>query len=618
MSTQNFVKTYTAGSGNFAYINSDNNQFIEPEGTSGSPIEWGVDNDVNDTRHACILFTGVTVPNNGTAGVTINSVTFRGFSVSTARDQTTGDFHFEDVDNADMPTTYNELNDLVGNSDNYTTALTTLSPGWAGVELSPEDVNVGGAAIEIFDRGGWTSGNDMLLLIREGSMGTPEAPANEVSSMRIASEAPATGLFQLTVDWDEPLVTSSINNNMPLYISGENASGTIPLYAKSPTPDSGTIPLYTKSPIPDSGTAPLFIPSPVAHMPLFTPDPVDLENENADLYVYGVNNGDSDVNSTTLNISGGQFLTAPTYISGPDFETSVESPNLYISGSTTPFFTEETLYISGGPPTSQNPLSDTNVAPLFIRNEEIASNNIPLHIENSINFGKTTELYTVASIGNGSGLTASNDFFLRGAYLANNNISTFMAGHPSNDMPLFIGKDPIADNVGINLYVNGWPGGGQPDFQGYSPLFIGGILNNGQAYNDNSSLFLEGPLVQNSLQVATLNIEGFVFSDNQEIVIYTEGSNPTSENPYSYNDGTSLFIRNEEITTENITLHVGTDFNFGSNTSLYVNSSIGSGNIPLYLSGVYSITDSINLTIPRPIDNSTIGTATLHHRGFLE
>jgi len=174
--------------------------------------------------------------------------------------------------------------------------------------------------------------------------------------------------------------------------------------------------------------------------------------------------------------------------------------------------------------------------------------------------------------------------------------------------------------VGVNLYVNGSiPGaGGAPDYQGFAPLVTFGILNDGQADNTNTTLFLEGPQVLDLINVAPLNIEGFRFSDNQEITTYILGDDPSSQNPYSYNDNTSLFIRNEEIGSGNITLHVGTDFNFGSNTTLYVNSTITSGNIPLYMSGVYSDTGNISLTIPRPIDPSTIGTATLFNRGYLE
>jgi hypothetical protein len=222
----------------------------------------------------------------------------------------------------------------------------------------------------------------------------------------------------------------------------------------------------------------------------------------------------------------------------------------------------------------------------------------------------------------------TTQFFIRGApdgaeaaslyigpqYQQDLSATLFMAAPPGETMSLIIGQDTFASGA-LTLYSSGFEGGGGTDFQSQTTLRVAGIANNGTPDVVDVPLFINGPDSVAFNDSADLNIQGEPpLLASGSLTLFTSGGGPTTTNPVLDTVATSLYIGNFAEYNTNTTLHMETDFNYGTTSSLFVKSSFSSGVIPISVEGAEVEADSIPLYIKVPVSSGV----PLFNRGFLE
>lgn len=224
--------------------------------------------------------------------------------------------------------------------------------------------------------------------------------------------------------------------------------------------------------------------------------------------------------------------------------------------------------------------------------------------------------------------TKTFQFFIRGApdvsesaslYIGPQNELTspatlFMAAPPGEAMPLVIGQNTFASGA-LTLYSSGFEGGGGTDIESQTTLRIAGISNNGVSDVADVPLFINGPASVAFNDSADLHIQGELpLPASGSLALFTSGDSPTTTNPVLEAFATSLYIGHFEEFNTNTTLHMETDFNYGTTSPLFVKSSFSSGVIPINVEGAEIEADSIPLHIKVPVSSGV----PLFNRGFLE
>jgi hypothetical protein len=224
--------------------------------------------------------------------------------------------------------------------------------------------------------------------------------------------------------------------------------------------------------------------------------------------------------------------------------------------------------------------------------------------------------------------SVTTQFFIRGApdgaesaslYIGPQNDSSlsatlFMAAPPGLAMSLVIGQNTFGSGE-LTLYSSGFEGGGGISDQSPITLNIGGISNDGVPTTTTVPLFIDGPASVEFNESVDLNIIGgspIAASGSLSLVVL--GDDPTGSNPILESQITSLYIGNFDEHTSNATLHIETDFNYGTTAPLFIKSSFTSGVMPINIEGAEVEADSISLHIKVPVSSGV----SLFNRGYLE
>ena len=206
----------------------------------------------------------------------------------------------------------------------------------------------------------------------------------------------------------------------------------------------------------------------------------------------------------------------------------------------------------------------------------------------------------------------SAELFVRGANVSNdleqNSIPLFLAKQPEGFVPLVIGTDNTVSGQ-LTLYNDGSQGGGGTDITSNITLYVEGMANSGIAITSNPTLYINGPEFAELESNTPLVINGDMSVASGTLTFFTsgDGAEPSASS-------ISLFIRNQDSFNSNVPLHIQTDFNMGSTTTLFLSSRSGSGLIPLHIDGKLVEEDSITLFIKPPTSSSM----SLFNRGYRE
>lgn len=218
--------------------------------------------------------------------------------------------------------------------------------------------------------------------------------------------------------------------------------------------------------------------------------------------------------------------------------------------------------------------------------------------------------------------------FIRGAPDISETASLYIgpAGKTNQDMPLFIpappaspatlviGRDYFASGS-LSVYMIGHDGFGGTDAVKTSTLYIRSPKNNAVGYEDDGSLFIDGPVYDQSNSGVTL----FTKSINnppavRSLRLTASGADPSSSYPIGQEKSIPLYIRNEAEYNANVNLHIENDIDRGNQITLFIKDKQPSGVAPLYVSGVYKDNNTTDLFIKAPQSSAM----NLFNRGYRE
>lgn len=194
-------------------------------------------------------------------------------------------------------------------------------------------------------------------------------------------------------------------------------------------------------------------------------------------------------------------------------------------------------------------------------------------------------------------------------------------GPPANQIPLVIGRDQSGSGI-ATLYIDGVASFGGDNWSSETTLFVEGMANNATPFVNNPAppLVITGPPSEDASGDIPLVIDGapvVITTASGQAPLFVSGSAPSSSNPESTEQFGTLFIRNTTTFNEDgavdIPLHIETDFNIGVTTSLYVNSTISSGVVPLVVARGANLSNS---GIPLFVRTPESGDITLFTKGF--
>lgn len=153
-------------------INTSNQDAHEQDNGSGFSSTASIMYIQNATaagsrRHSGIVVTNVTIP----AGATIDSAYVKLYASSTTYDDMDCTIYGQDVDDADDFSTTADVKDRVDN-DSTTANVTWLNTAAGTGQITSPDI--ASVIQEIIDRGGWSSGNNICILLVASASGTNE------------------------------------------------------------------------------------------------------------------------------------------------------------------------------------------------------------------------------------------------------------------------------------------------------------------------------------------------------------------------------------------------------------------------------------------------------------
>ena len=190
----------------------------------------------------------------------------------------------------------------------------------------------------------------------------------------------------------------------------------------------------------------------------------------------------------------------------------------------------------------------------------------------------------------------------------------FLAGPPSLSTSLFIGMthDGAANS---SLYIDGVATADPTasGYQGYATLVIKPTPN---ASNSNTmSLYLDTHQIGSGISTYPLYLSGTSpLSIDKSVDLTVRGIHTVPDGVSGFEGGVSLFIEHNKELSDNMPLHIEKGFNTANTATLYINSRMGSGHLPLVMESTYVLTDSVPLSIKPPAS----GNMTLYTRGYLE
>tara|TARA_R110000824_G_scaffold138588_3_gene303300 strand:+ start:354 stop:1052 length:699 start_codon:yes stop_codon:yes gene_type:complete len=196
--------------------------------------------------------------------------------------------------------------------------------------------------------------------------------------------------------------------------------------------------------------------------------------------------------------------------------------------------------------------------------------------------------------------------------------SLFLAAPPSLVMPLVIGVTRYGLGSST-LYVDG-AATSDPiaeDYQGYATLTITPTPN--ASDSSTMSLYLDTHRIGSGINTGPLYLSGTSpLSTSKSADLQLRGMHATAGDDYphigEFGGETTLYIRHKEMLSDNMPLNIEKGFNAANTATLYINSQIGSGHVPLLIDSTMKSNDSIPLSISTPPS----GNVTLYMRGYLE
>jgi hypothetical protein len=188
-------------------------------------------------------------------------------------------------------------------------------------------------------------------------------------------------------------------------------------------------------------------------------------------------------------------------------------------------------------------------------------------------------------------------------------LSLFIARSPDIAVPLTIGVTHNASG-NADLYVNGAVGGSATDntYQGYATLSI--KPTSGTSDTVEFPLFIDTFTIGTGTVSADLFIDSIMNISSGDISIAVSGG-LTSAAGDTVEDMT-LAITNRDSSDTNIPLFIDKGFNTSNTATLYVNSRMGSGHLPVAINGANIGSGNLALHIHTPLS----GTITMYTRGF--
>ena len=190
----------------------------------------------------------------------------------------------------------------------------------------------------------------------------------------------------------------------------------------------------------------------------------------------------------------------------------------------------------------------------------------------------------------------------------------FLASPPSLTMPLVIGVTRYGVSSST-LYIDGvaTPDPTAEDYQGYATLTI--IPTPNASDSSTMSLYLETHQIGSGINTGPLYLSGpSLSSTSKSADLAVRGILTVPVHLSGFEGGVSLFIEHNEVSSDNMPLHIEKDFNTAGFATLYINNRMASEHLPLKIDSAYLSNDNIPLSISTPPSGNT----TLYTRGYLE
>jgi hypothetical protein len=213
---------------------------------------------------------------------------------------------------------------------------------------------------------------------------------------------------------------------------------------------------------------------------------------------------------------------------------------------------------------------------------------------------------------------AKGTLFISGPVVASGNPTLFMAAPAGLTMPLVIGFTSYGSGT-ATLYMDGVATSDPTadDYQGYATLVIKPTPN--ASDSSTMSLYLETHQIGSGINTSPLFLSGtspFSINKSADLAVrgVHAGDGPSDPLAGEFEGSVSLYIKHNEMLSDNMPLHIDKDFNTANTATLYINHRMGSGHLPLVMESTYVSNDNISLSIKPPAS----GNMTLYTRGYLE
>lgn len=190
----------------------------------------------------------------------------------------------------------------------------------------------------------------------------------------------------------------------------------------------------------------------------------------------------------------------------------------------------------------------------------------------------------------------------------------FLASPPSLAMPLVIGVTRYG-NGNATLYTDGVAtvDPTASDYQGYATLTI--IPTPNASDSSTMSLYLNTHQIGSGINTGPLYLSGTSpLSVNKSADLTVRGMHAVPDGVSGFEGGVSLFIEHNEVSSDNMPLHIEKGFNTAGFATLYINNRMGSGHLPLVMESTYVSSGIMPLSIKPPAQENV----TLYTRGYLE